>query len=240
MRLSRIYLDQSLALGETVSVTDSKHHYITHVLRLSAGDKIYLFNGSEQFAGSITKTHRQSLDVLCEEACSTEPAPTVTIDLYLAIARSASMDFAIQKATELGIRDIQLLRTEHSQSLSKSALPVREKHWQKVAISAAEQCGRTTVPSLKSALPLKEVRLSNTAYAFVPTATKSFVQSLSESPQASLSLMIGPEGDFSQADLEHIQNLGIEPVQIGTRILRVETAVITAMSIVHTVCGDFV
>lgn len=249
MQVPRIYVDQDLSLGQTVCLSGQQHHHIAHVLRVSKGQKVQLFNGrGQQFLCCIDAIRRRELDLTCEEVSEAKDHSRVVIDLCIAVARRASMDFAIQKATELGVRKIQPMITRHSQQVPSAARAARQMHWQKIAMGAAEQCGRTSIPIVADITPLNALPHTEmgAAYILLPAAQKQFVTALQERTDLTVpataqvfTLMIGPEGDFAQSDLQTVQAWGIECVQMGPRILRVETAVIAAMSIVHAVCGDF-
>lgn len=246
MGIVRVYVRAALSSGATVTISGKQHHYLAHVLRLLPGDNVCFFNGDgNEYYCRLKTAARHDSELVCEEfrrVADTSESP-LNVDLFLALAKSHSMNFALQKATELGVSGIQPILTERSQQTAYTSLKRKHRHWQEVVISAAEQCGRVVVPTVQAPLLMSDVTTPETAalLALIPGAAKSLVKELQELKTSQLQrlvLFIGPEGDFSERDKAQIMRLGFLPVHIGRRILRVETAVLTALALAQAVLGD--
>ncbi len=246
MRAPCIYVCKPLACDSVVSLTGKQHHYIAHVLRLLPGDIVYLFNGDgKEYQSRLRVITRHRAELSCESVrCGADGLKSsLAIELFLAVAKSHSMDLALQKATELEVCNVQPVITEYSQHNLRSDFEKKRRHWQEVVISAAEQCARVTVPAIRSPVPLSDITPPDEAVllALIPGAAESLVtklQSLQDQPPSRLVLLIGPEGDFSEHDKALITRLGFIPVHIGRHILRVETAALTAIVLAQALWGD--
>jgi 16S rRNA (uracil1498-N3)-methyltransferase len=170
------------------------------------------------------------------------PPPTLRITLAQAIGKGDRMDQCLQKATELGVAAVQPLFTERTAvRLRGERLERRLEHWRRIMISACEQCGRAELPDLAPARELTgwlaEAQPAAPAFALVPGAARPLARvALGSAP---LTLFVGPEGGFSEAELEMLVAAGVEPVALGPRILRTETAGPAALAVLQTLRGDF-
>ena len=239
MRVSRIYYAVDIEPQQTFAVDGRVHHYLSRVLRLKQGHELRVFNGKGvEFLCTIIKSNQHVTTLLCREAVETLAEPIMTIKLYLAVSKNEAMDFSVQKATELGIQELQPLITEHS--VTYKIAEQRQLHWQGVAISACEQCGRTTIPVIKTPIRLAEITkikkhdkaIICTLDAKTPIKTHiaDFLTEATNSDSA-LHLMIGSEGGFSADDVAQAISLGFKPVHLGDYVLRSETAVTVALGI---------
>ncbi len=240
MRIPRIYLPQPLAVDQETVLDDRALRHVVQVLRLKAGQALTLFNGEGgEYMAELTEVTRRQARVRLTGFRDISRESSLPTRLGLGIARAERMDYALQKAVELGVSHITPLRTERSVvQLDGNRLQKKLAHWQGVLISACEQCGRNTVPEL--AAPL-----SYTQWLEAPQAgTRLILDPLAERglaglarPEA-LSITIGPEGGFSPKEREQASAAGLIGVAMGPRILRAETAALTALAAVQTLWGD--
>jgi len=170
------------------------------------------------------------------------------------IARGERMDWIIQKAAELGVAALVPLITEHSvvQLDAKVAARKRE-HWQAVAISACEQCGRNRIPPVQAAVDFERACAvasgagaeaddagSDTArrkhILLAPDGVRSLAAAVAEA--RALTLLIGPEGGFSTREIAIAEHYGFESCRLGPRVLRTETAPLAALAVIQALAGD--
>jgi 16S rRNA (uracil1498-N3)-methyltransferase len=239
MRVSRIYQDQPLSVSADVVLSDDAAHYIARVLRASIGDAVTLFNGDGRdyhgVIGEISK-RRVVVALKSEQARSTE-APIRTV-LGLAISKGDRFDYAVQKATELGVTEIAPLISERVDvKLPADRMAKKLGHWQAIAISACEQCERATVPLVHPPIALEQW-VANNDCTLKWVLHHEVDGSLSGDAPESIALLIGPEGGLSQAELALAQHNGFLPLNLGPRILRTETAPIVALTALGLRWGD--
>ena len=153
MRIPRLYTPQAFIQGDELNITGQAAHHIAHVLRLSNGATVQVFDGSGCEHRAIIKTiNRAEIILEIAGAVAVRPESSLNITLLQGIARNDRMDIILQKAVELGVKTIQPLWTQRCQThLKGSRLEKRFKHWQGVIISACEQCGRAAIPQLATA-----------------------------------------------------------------------------------------
>ena len=240
MRLSRIYTSQPLQAGETVELAGSACHYLTRVLRLSKGTPLVLFNGDgRNYSAEISEIQSQHVLVkLLEGRVSGNESP-LKITLVQAICRGERMDYALQKATELGVICIQPLLSKRVEvRLDAARQKKRMQHWQRVVISACEQSGRAVVPEVKTPLPMSEWLTSadESPRLVLDPFADSKLSGLSVGAD-SISIVIGPEGGFTDLELEAAQANGLVAVSLGPRVLRTETAGSVAIAVLQAKTG---
>jgi 16S rRNA (uracil1498-N3)-methyltransferase len=215
-------------------------HYLQHVLRLSIGAPLQVFDGKgNEYQGQLIKIHKSAVEVAIGEELVKQVESPITIHLAQAFAKGEKMDLIVQKAVELGVSSITPLITERSEvKLSAERLLKRIQHLQAVAISACEQCGRNQIPSINSPQKLTQwlsQAIKTQCFVLHPKAAMQF--SKSEQIQ-DISLIIGPEGGWEASELELFTTQHIPMVSLGPRVLRTETAAIAAMTIVQYQYGD--
>ncbi len=241
-RQTRIFTSQPLLSTDCVELTGPASHYLTRVLRLSKGDALILFNGDgRDYVAEITGFESKSVQVrVLDNAVVAKESP-LKITLAQAVCRGERMDYALQKATELGVFCIQPLISRRVEvRLDKTRLVKRLKHWQGVVISACEQSGRAVVPEIKSPLPLSEwmAAADNSPRLVLDPYTSDKLADLSVVDET-LSLVIGPEGGFTDEEMQEARNSGLTPMSLGPRVLRTETAGPAAIAVLQAKTGDF-
>ena len=241
MRISRIYIQQPINAGSSLTLTDQAAHYLGKVLRLTPQTPITLFNSDGfEYSGIITALAKKHVEVNILEQISVNTESSLKTILGLGISRGERMDYAIQKSTELGISEIVPLFTEHGEvKLKGDRIEKRQAHWQQVAVSACEQSGRVVVPTVHRPRPLKEwIKTLECAEKLIFDASQA--QSLSsEAPNGNVALLIGPEGGFSNKEISEARESGFAGIKLGPRILRTETAPVSVLSVLQYLWGDF-
>ena len=238
MRLSRFFIDSPLALG-THSLPEAAAHYIGRVLRLPAGAAVQLFDGSGmEFRGELLEVGKKQVSVQLHEQVPGLPESSLRIHLGQGLSRGERMDWAIQKATELGVAEITPIVSERCEvRLKDERADKRLAHWRQIAISACEQCGRSVIPQINPPVTLAE-------WLSVEAALKLVLHPVAEplashQPPATLAFLIGPEGGLSDAEVEQATRAGFLPARLGPRVLRTETAPVVALSVAQQLWGDF-
>lgn len=241
MRVPRLFIDMPLTTGEVINLPRDKAHHISHVLRMRIGDAIKLINDSgDEYQSKIIEISKKSAQIEIGESIQITNESPLIINLCLAVARGQHMDFSIQKAVELGVKNIIPVISEFSNvKIQDDRVSNKLAHWQNIIISATEQCGRSYLTQIQKPVPLAEwlsVEASKIRLILHPESQQSMPNiNLSDDE---LTLMIGPEGGFSDAEVEHAQENGCEPISLGPRILRTETAVVCAVSNAQQLWGD--
>lgn len=235
----RFFCPIPLVAGDCVELPEAAAHHAVRVLRLSPGAAVVLFDGEGgACAGTIAAVKpRVTVDLL--EALPTEPPSPVRVTLVQALAAADKMDWVIQKAVELGVSAIVPVAAKRSiLRLDGARAEKRMAHWRNIVVSACEQCGRNTMPELAPIHPLGQwLAKAQGGWVLAPGA----VQPLREQarPAADLTIYVGPESGWEEAELTAMAARGIEPVQLGPRVLRTETAGLAALSAIQALWGDF-
>jgi len=242
MRLSRIYTAQQLTVGDTVELEGQAGHYLARVLRLSVGDSVTLFNGNgEDYLGRVRERYRQRILVSLSDSKIPGTESALRITLVQSISRGGRMDYTVQKAVELGVYAIQPLFASRVEGrLDAKRWIKRLAHWRRVAISACEQSGRAVVPQILDPLLLGDWlagEADRQQWVLVPQASSKLTTCIINGK--SISLLVGPEGGFSDEELGLVTAKGVVAVSLGPRILRTESAGPAAIAVLQAMAGDF-
>jgi len=220
---------------------DAAARHAVRVLRLRPGDGVILFDGhGREYEAELTTTSRTGAGarILC--AGEEEPVATLSLHLALGISRGQRMDFALQKATELGIGGCSPLLTARTMvRLSPDKLGQRLAHWRQVVISACEQSGRRRIPQLDPPQSFSAwlETWSGQGVLLDPEASASLPELAP--PGGRLTLLVGPEGGLTREERAAAQTKGLVPVRLGPYILRTETAPLAAIAAVQALWGSF-
>jgi 16S rRNA (uracil1498-N3)-methyltransferase len=254
MRLTRVFVDGALTPGSIVDLARETGSHLAKVLRARSGDELILFNGDgREFAGVIEAVRGSRVSASIGAARSIDRESPFTLTLVQCVPRGDRMDFIVQKATELGVRRIvpvlsrrSVVRLDGAQAASKQA------HWQAVAVSACEQCGRNRLPAVeaprslldylgattpKETSGLLRLVLEPEGAAQAPQRARSIDNDAAE-PVAGAVIAIGPEGGFAPEELEAFELSAFSRVRLGPRVLRTETAAIAAITVLQARFGD--
>lgn len=240
MRTIRIYHPLSITPDSPVFLTEDAANHVGRVLRMQAGDPLQLFNGDgANYDATILEVNKKHIKVHIGLPQPNPVESPLHIHLGQGISRGDRMDFAIQKAVELGVNAITPLFTERcGVKLDAERLIKRTEQWQKIAISACEQSGRSVVPTIFPAVPLKDwLSLPTNALRLTldPRANAT-IKTLPYSQE--IHLVIGPEGGFTETEIVATAQAGFTGITLGPRILRTETAALTAISALQLQFGD--
>lgn len=242
MRLIRVFHDGPLEAGQLVLLNESSAHHLRTVLRLKAGQEIMLFNGmGGEYLARIHSIDKKALTLEVIQYDAIDRESTLSITLAQGISRGQRMDFSIQKAVELGVTSLQPVATERCAVRQKGGKTDRKStHWQGVIASAAEQSGRTRFPVLLESTGLKEYlqQTPDSALKLVldPLANDGLCDIKPHSRD--VHILIGPEGGLSDQEIKTAKDAGFQPIRMGPRILRTETAGVTVIAIMQALWGD--
>lgn len=235
MKTSRIYQATTLTEKGSITLDERAFHYLTRVLRATTQDRITLFNGQGgEYEAIITNINKKSANVYLEKFIDRECESALNICLVQGISRGEKMDFTIQKAVELGVKQIIPLFTERCNvKLDLTKRGKRLEHWQSVAISACEQCGRNQIPVVFPIEDftdwLKKISPEDIGLVLSPTAKLS-LSAVDILSGKKITLLIGPEGGLSHHEIEKVIASGFQAINLGPRILRTETAALAAIA----------
>ncbi|SEI49988.1 16S rRNA (uracil1498-N3)-methyltransferase [Azotobacter beijerinckii] len=239
MRLSRFFIDAPLSLGRC-ELPEAQAHYIGRVLRLAVGDAVQLFDGSgQEFIGELAEVGKKNVQVELREQFAGQAESPLRIHLGQGLSRGERMDWAIQKATELGAAEITPIVSERCEvRLKDERADKRLAHWRQIAISACEQCGRSLLPAIHPPILLGDW-LERTRAELKLVLHPVAEPLASHARPGSLAFLIGPEGGLSEAEVEAARRAGYRAARLGPRVLRTETAPVVALSVAQQLWGDF-
>jgi 16S rRNA (uracil1498-N3)-methyltransferase len=247
VRLTRVYVGASLTPGSVVELPPETASHLARVLRARNGDELILFSGDgQEFSGTVESVRGSRVSAAVGDGRAVDRESPLQITLVQCVPRGDRMDLVVQKATELGVaRIVPVLSQRSVVRLDRAQAESKAVHWQAVAVSACEQCGRNRLPILESAQPLL-----NYLGELPPGAALRLVLEPEPVPAAgpgsgtggdapvSVTIAIGPEGGFAPDELEAFRVAGFTQVGLGPRILRTETAAIAALVWLQTRFGD--
>lgn len=240
MRIPRVYEPQPLSAGQCIDLSDNTIQHVIRALRLREGDALCLFNGDgQEYPARLTRVDRRAAQATLESP--REPAVESSLKLHIGqtLSRGERMDYAVQKATEMGVAHITPLTSERCEVRLKSEREdKRLRHWQQVAISACEQSQRTRVPEIAAVSSLQEwVRTVEADLKLVLHHHTAQPLEAMTAP-GTVALLIGPEGGLTAAEVAAAQDAGFRPVAFGPRVMRTETAPVAACAILQYLWGD--
>ncbi|PHQ58564.1 MAG: 16S rRNA (uracil(1498)-N(3))-methyltransferase [Porticoccus sp.] len=243
MRDIRVFTNQPLAVDAEVLLEENSAHHLTTVLRLKTGAAIVLFNGTggeyHAILGQVTGKQTQ---VLITGFTETNRESPLYISLGIGLSRGDRMDWVIQKATEVGVAEITPLFTARSEvRLKGDRADKKIQHWRKIAINACEQCYRNIPPIINAPTSpdLWFHALTTDKKLVLHHRSENTVTDLRNQQVNSTSLLIGPEGGLTDAEISSSLHSGFEPLTIGPRVFRTETAPIVAITLLQSLWGDF-
>ena len=243
MRAIRLYTpNQILAPDSELELDERTRHYAINVLRLNKHSDLIIFNGDGfDYVCEILVCNKSTLQVRVSKQQTLNNESSLKTHLYLGISKSSHMDFAIQKTVETGVTSIQPISTQRTVSKSTSkSLTNKHQHWKRIIQSACEQCGRAIIPKLGESIELHDIEpLLENEYGLVFDSNSSQnIQSLNLCAPGAIKLLIGPEGGLSDKEIQQALQKGFQAVHCGPRVLRTETAAVTAVLLAQREWGD--
>lgn len=238
--IPRIFVDLPLAVGEQLTLPRDKAHHLNTVLRLQPGASLHVFNGDgHEYAATLTTATRNDVAITLEQDNTPRRESPLTLTLAQGIARGDRMDFVVAKAVELGVTTIQPLFCARGKvKLSGARLQKKQTHWQRVAESAAEQSGRLICPRVEAAATFKQFLATPTQATRLLLAPEAGTPLRALSPATQATLVIGPESGFSDTEVADARAAGCQPLRLGPRILRTETAGMATLAALQSHWGD--
>lgn len=244
MRLTRIHVPGPLAVGAELALPAQAGAHLVRVLRLGVGAPVVMFDGAGgEYAAEIASAGKPvRARVLRHDPVERESPLDVT--LLQGVARGERMDLIVQKATELGVTRIVPVLAERSVvKLDAKQRDRKREHWQSIAVSACEQCGRNRVPPVHDVVSLGDALKippeGSTRCLLAADAPEPLTQVAARAVGAQLVLLIGPEGGLAEAEEQQARTHGFVSCRLGPRIMRTETAGLAALAALQAVAGDF-
>jgi len=240
MSETRLYVTADLAAGLALELAPPQAHYLRSVLRLAPGAAVALFNGRDgEWLARIDRFGKNAGTLIVGEQRRPQDAPG---DLWLLFApvKRARIDFLVEKATELGVSALYPVATERTivERVNLDRLAAN-------AIEAAEQTERLSVPEIRPPQPLHRVLDGWSAPRRLLLCDESgtappIAEVLARAPAGPLAVLVGPEGGFTQTELDAFRKLSfVSPVGLGPRVLRADTAALAALAVLQALVGDW-
>lgn len=234
--MPRIHCPCDLRLAAEIELPAGAARHV-QVLRLQPGDALTLFNGQGgEWDATITRMGRSTVQVRLGTHHAIEREPTRAVHLAVAMPANDRMDWLVEKATELGVCSIQPLLSERTVlRLSGERAEKKVSHWQGVAIAACEQCGGNRVPKVHpvaALVPWLQTVTAPTQRLLLSLASDSVMlaHGLPDATDVPLWFLSGPEGGLTPAEEAAARAVGFAPITLGNRVLRAETAALTALA----------
>lgn len=241
---TRIYYPEIIH-DENILLEGSGAHHLITVLRKKIGEEIILFDGDNaEYHTVINQIDKKRLwlTLKCKKNINRESP--LSIHLIQAISKGDRMDWVVQKAVELGVARITPVITQHGAvKLDAERMAKKVEHWQNIAVSACEQCGRNYVPKIEAIVTFSDLFQekmleSSEKWILHPEQGKIPLSPPLKKGGNAITLLIGPEGGFSSEEVQKACSAGYQAMSLGPRILRTETAAITAIAILQAYQGD--
>jgi 16S rRNA (uracil1498-N3)-methyltransferase len=231
----------TLKPGAVLRLSDEAHHHLFTVLRSKENEEIVFFNGQGQsWRARIQTVSKKFSEIELIESIEENTESPLKIHLAQAVSKGERMDLVMQKATELGVTEITPILTERGNvKLDQERWDKKLAHWHQIMVSACEQSGRSVVPVLNPVIDLK------TWFTQLPEGLRLILSPTAMQPLKAdlkpeqVTLLIGPEGGLTEQEIAFaMDRFQFQPLQIGPRVLRTETAALAALSILQFAWGD--
>jgi 16S rRNA (uracil1498-N3)-methyltransferase len=224
-------------------LAEDEARHLSQVLRLGAGDEVAVFDGAgREFRGRIVRIERDGADVLLTEEVLASPEPTVRLTLAQAVIKGEKMDDVVRDATMMGVTAIAPLITAHTAAHMRAGrAPDR---WRRIAVASAKQCRRAVVPAIGEGTTFVDWLAQDSAALRLmlvePSASVEGhpLSTIGGSRPESASLLVGPEGGWSAAEIDAAVRAGYVPITMGHRTLRADAVPIVAIGLLQFVWGD--
>ena len=243
--MARFYVPRPRIEKGMLEVEGDEVKHIRKVLRLRAGDEITVFDGlGKEFEGIIVEEGLSSVVIKIRNVYSSKRDSPLEVTLAQSLLKGEKMDYLIQKATELGIKEIIPFLSSRSVPLLERSKRLKRNHrWERIAIEASKQCGRGVVPKIEFLQDYSEMlpKASPNSLRLIlwereGIKLKEIFERSKE--RKKIFFVIGPEGGFSHGEVDEAKRAGFIPVTLGRRILRAETASLCFLSILQYEQGD--
>ena len=241
-RLHRFFCPPENIHTENIIIADRKEvHHIVEVLRLKVNEKIIIFDGcGKEYLGALEEMKKKQITVKILSTNKLDKRGVVNITLACAIPKKGKFDYIVEKTTELGVDRIIPLESQRTVvSLDEKRQNIKLNHWKQVSINAAKQCTENFIPEItkvtKFSKVLSTVKDYDLCLFFCLSGRKKKIRDILESfKNGKILVFIGPEGDFSEEEIVLAKKAGCEFGSFGSRILKVDTAAISVISIINS------
>ena len=227
---------------QTVTLGADEARHLRDVLRLKAGDEVYVFDGrGREFRCVVSTSKRDSAELRIEaEVEPAKPESHLQLNLCVALLKGEKFDLVVQKATELGVKKISPLITRYADIHLRDAADATKRvaRWQRIALEAAKQSGRAFVPEIRVPHRFEEVLDVDGLGVMFAERGGETIENLSRQAPLSVIALVGSEGGWSDEEIESARARNFHVVTLGGRILRAETAAITVTALLQHLFGD--
>lgn len=238
--MRRFYDDQPFIADQPTGLSAGPSHHIGRVLRMAVGDPLVVFNGQGgEWLAKIVAMDKKTVTVTPHTFIDADRAPPLAVHLGLPMIKGERMDYALQKATEMGVRRITVLDTQHGEvRLKGERLEKKRSQWQHQLISACEQCGLNRVPELVASTALNDwVNTPLPGLKLIAHPGEAAFDPAALHSASEVALLTGPEGGFSSEELDQARASGFQGFALGERVLRAETAPVALLGALWAWCG---
>ena len=239
--MTRIFQPYTINQNSLITLDDNAFNHLIRVLRMKTGESITLFDGSNQITPAVIhEVNKKTVIVKTANSVLDNRESPLNIHLGQVISRGDKMEFTIQKSVELGVNTITPLLSERcGVKLDQERLEKKVQQWQKIVISACEQCGRNIIPSINPVMKL-ETWCANLTDSLKLNLHPKAEQGINQLPNdnKNISLLIGPEGGLSNEEISMTHQYQFTDILLGPRVLRTETAALTAITALQVRFGD--
>lgn len=239
--MKRFYIEK---IEDIIYLVEDNHRHLSLVLRAKIGDCVILFNGDGfDYFYEITEFSKKNTKLQLVKKQINDCEPNINVTLFMGALKGDKTDFVVQKATELGISEINVFLSQYT-SVNKNS--IKTDRLTKIAIEACKQCKRSVIPTINflEEFSLVQNKLSNyneIVFLYENADNKSlndYIKSGVLQNNNNIAIIIGSEGGFSKDEVAMLSDIGIGSLSLGKRILRAETAAITAMAIILNEAGQ--
>lgn len=239
--MTRIFQPYTINQNSLITLDDNAFNHLIRVLRMKTGESITLFDGSNQITPAVIhEVNKKTVIVKTANSVLDNRESPLNIHLGQVISRGDKMEFTIQKSVELGVNTITPLLSERcGVKLDQERLEKKVQQWQKIVISACEQCGRNIIPCINPVMKL-ENWCANLTDSLKLNLHPKAEQGINQLPNdnKNISLLIGPEGGLSNEEISMTHQYQFTDILLGPRVLRTETAALTAITALQVRFGD--
>ena len=241
MNYTRIYCGQNLEIGKVLILIQNSSKHLVNVLRKKEGSLIELFDGKgSSCTAEIISSQKKRVKVKLVEELVFQDRKGIKISLGQSLIKTEPFSFSIQKATELGVASISPLYTERTViKLKSNSTKSRKARWQSIATHACQQCGENWLPGINEIQRLEDwaqaVKAKHKIVLYPNAETKLSSLTFDDS----VAIAVGPEGDFTDSEINLLTEKDFLPVKLGERVLRADTAVISVVSAIRAMCEEF-
>ena len=241
MNYTRIYCGQNLEIDKVLILIQNSSKHLVNVLRKKEGSLIELFDGKgSSCTAEIISSQKKRVKVKLVEELVFQDRKGIKISLGQSLIKTEPFSFSIQKATELGVASISPLYTERTViKLKSNSTKSRKARWQSIATHACQQCGENWLPEINEIQRLEDwaqaVKAEHKIVLYPNAETKLSSLTFDDS----VAIAVGPEGDFTDSEINLLTEKDFLPVKLGERVLRADTAVISVVSAIRAMCEEF-